>query len=106
MAEKPWRKKERVFKFSGFCNVFLVDLINTCHWELSPLVKFSWHFQYLSSHYYCSWCYFNYSLLLLLNFNCLSGSWVMEGKIIKRDMVIMIVNGGMGDIVPLVILIL
>jgi hypothetical protein len=30
----------------------------------------------------------------------------MEGKIIKRDMVIMIVNGGMGDIVPLVILIL
>lgn len=62
----------------GFSHVFLVDLINTCHRKVSPLLRFPWLFQYLSSALCFPWYCFNYSFLLLLDLNCLNSPWVLS----------------------------
>lgn len=79
--------------------MFLVDLINTCHREVSPLLRFSWLFQHLLSVFCFSWYYFNYSFLLLLDLNCLNSPWVLsEKKMLKRRIATGMVNGVTGDI--------
>lgn len=83
----------------GFSHLFLVDLINTCHREVSPLLRFPWLFQHLSSVFCFSWYYFNYSVLLLLDLNRLNSPWVLSGKkqMLKRSIVARTANGVTGD---------